>query len=353
MAVLADIKKRVEIELRALGAQFQKPPLSSLPALYRESIRRFILRDGKRVRPVLFALAYKGYSSREPPGLYLTAVSLELIHDFILIHDDIIDHSTTRRGTLSMHVRFGRHLRRRAIRRFRGEDLAMIVGDVLYALALRLFLSVREDPRRKEAALQTLTQAALYTGCGEMEELLLTLKPLARVTRREILRVYDWKTSHYTFRCPLVTGATLAGADEWDLGRLAEIGLCLGRAYQIRDDMIGLRNPDARHGKTALLDLQEGRRTLPAWLAFRRGTADERQRMERVLAGRAPRLGEMTEVARIIRQSGSLHLAEREIKRLQKKADGLIAALSMRKACRARLSRFAAEILDLPPRRLV
>ena len=205
------IKNRIEKELKIYTREFNKEySLSSLSPLLFNKIKEFISRDGKRVRPVLFCIGYLGFAKKPARGIYRSALSLELLHDFMLVHDDIIDKSETRRGKLSMHALLNRQFSKNKKLKFSGEDLTLVIGDVMYALALDAFLAIREDPGRKEKALKKLISAALYTGSGEFIELLLSAKPMEKVTQNDIYKVYDYKTANYTFASPLTMGAILA-----------------------------------------------------------------------------------------------------------------------------------------------
>ena len=268
------IKNRIEKELKIYTREFNKEySLSSLSPLLFNKIKEFISRDGKRVRPVLFCIGYLGFAKKPARGIYRSALSLELLHDFMLVHDDIIDKSETRRGKLSMHALLNRQFSKNKKLKFSGEDLTLVIGDVMYALALDAFLAIREDPGRKEKALKKLISAALYTGSGEFIELLLSAKPMEKVTQNDIYKVYDYKTANYTFASPLTMGAILAGAKTTQIEKLYRYGMCLGRAFQIQDDIIGTFGKETQTGKSSLTDLKEAKRTLLIWYAFRKACA--------------------------------------------------------------------------------
>ena len=103
----------------------------------------------------------------------------------MLIHDDIIDKSDKRRGKPAMHALLRNSLIQNNKIKFNGEDLAIVVGDVMYAMALDAFLAIRENLRRKESALKKLFLAALYTGSGEFIELLLGIKKIEKVAKTD------------------------------------------------------------------------------------------------------------------------------------------------------------------------
>ena len=121
------------------------------PILY-ESIREFSLRKGKRIRPLLLILSYMGYSDKNKrisSSLYRASTCIELLHNFMLIHDDIIDRSSLRRGKPTLHKLLGKTVKA-TDREKLGYDLGIIAGDIVYALAIDAFLSIKEDPERKE-----------------------------------------------------------------------------------------------------------------------------------------------------------------------------------------------------------
>ena len=109
--MLIKIKNKIEKELSRVVENINKTTSlkKASPLLYR-AIKSFILRPGKRIRPTLFIAGYLGFAKKPAPNLYTSAISIELLHDFFLVHDDIIDKSDTRRGKPSMHILFSKHL---------------------------------------------------------------------------------------------------------------------------------------------------------------------------------------------------------------------------------------------------
>jgi geranylgeranyl diphosphate synthase type I len=216
-----------------------------------------VLREGKRIRPLLFLTGYSGFTNKPAPGLYTSALSFELLHDFMLIHDDIIDKSDTRRGKPSMHALLNNYLKGTPNLKFSGEDLAIVLGDVIYAMAINAFLYIKEEKERKERALKKFVEAAMYTGSGEFIELIYGIKKLDKIKKEDIYKVYDFKTAYYSFASPLAIGAILAGAGKKQVDNIFKYGICLGRAFQIKDDIICMFDTEERTGKSSLTDLQE------------------------------------------------------------------------------------------------
>ena len=340
------IKNRVEKELAAYGGSINKLySLNKLSPVLFKNIREFICRDGKRIRPVLFCIGYLGFSKKTPPGLYRSALSLELLHDFMLVHDDIIDKSDKRRGKPAMHTLLSKSLNQNKKIKFDGEDLAIVVGDVIYALALDVFLTVKEDLRRKEAALKKLIRATLYTGSGEFIELLLGIKALEKVTQRDIYKIYDYKTAHYTFASPLTMGATLAGAKPEQIKKLYSYGMLLGRAFQIKDDIIGTFGTVKEIGKSNLTDIQEGKKTLLVWYAFNHANKKDKLIIKRIMENKVAKNTQLLKIRSIIIDTGALAYAHKQIKSLYTQALDQIQGLSMDQKYKQTLNNFSQKIL--------
>jgi geranylgeranyl diphosphate synthase type I len=342
------MKIRIEKELASYIKTFDRLySLKKLSPVLFKNIKEFISRDGKRIRPILFCIGYLGFSKKNPCGLYRSALSLELLHDFMLVHDDIIDKSNTRRGAPSMHTLLNHYLYSNKKAKFSGEDLAIVIGDVMYAMGLDAFLSVKEDLRRKEAALKKLISAALYTGSGEFIELLLGIKPIEKVTQEDIYKIYDYKTANYTFASPLTMGSTLAGASADQTNKLFSYGMLLGRAFQIKDDIIGTFGEEKDTGKSNLTDIKEAKRTLLIWYAFNHSNKKNRSVIKEVMGSESPNNNELLKVRKIVFDSGALVYTENQIKYLFSKARIQLRSIKMETRYKQTLDNLSQQILKI------
>ncbi len=346
--MLTRIKKRLDAQLpRFLDKLNDSFHLTRISPLLYSSIKEFVLRDGKRVRPILFVSGYLGFTRRPAPGLYTSALSIELLHDFMLVHDDIIDKSDLRRGKPSMHTLYNRYLRRNPNSKFSGQDLAIVSGDVMYAMAIHAFLTIEEEMARKERALRKFIEAAVYTGCGEFIELLEGLKEIDRVAKDDIYAIYDYKTAFYTFACPLASGAILAGAPQSSVDKLTLYGQCVGRAFQIKDDIIGMVCEEKTSGKSNLSDLREGKRTLLIWYAYQRGGRTQKKLIKNILTKKNAGMTDLLRMRKVITETGALTCAREEMESLRKKAQANLAASGLKPAYAACLNQYAQAILQI------
>jgi len=300
------------------------------PLLF-ESIREFTLREGKRLRPLLLILTYKGYSPSSKKisrKLYNASTCMEFLHNFMLIHDDIIDRSDLRRGKPTMHKVLAHTVHSPDPDKL-GIDLGIIAGDIVYALAIDAFLSINEPAERKERALKYFIQTAAFTAMGEFIDTVSGVKNIKDVDEKEVFLNYTLKTARYTFDCPMVTGAILAGAKDTEIKKISRFGILIGQAFQVQDDIIGIYETEANIGKSILSDLAEGKKTLLVTHAFSvlRGTA--KKEFLAIFNKKNKSLKDLETVKKIFVQTKSLDYALKAIRLRLNEAEKILKALNM------------------------
>ena len=330
--MLNEIKSKIEKEIIIYIEKIDKQySLSVLSPTLLEHIKKFMLQGGKRLRPMLFIISYLGYSKKVAPGLYTSALSLEFLHNFLLVHDDIIDKSNRRRNGLSMHAMLNKKLQKYSNVKCSGQDLAIVTGDIMCALGISTFLEVKEDPVNKGKALKKMMESAVHTGIGEFLELFLETKKLSSVTKEDIYKIYELKTAIYSFSAPLVIGALLAGAKETEVDKLFECGLHLGRAFQIKNDLADIFDTTGNTNEFSLEDLREGKRTILIWYAYNNSGDKEKITVKRILEKQNSSYGELLELRKIIIDSGAIDYAKSEINKLANKAKKSFASTKINK----------------------
>ncbi len=267
----------------------------------------FVMRPGKRIRPLLFTLAYKGYALKnQSPDkeLFASAASIELLHDYMLIHDDVIDDSDLRRGKPTLHRMFDSKIKLKDNQKI-GKSLAVVAGDIIFALGIETFLSIKEDKTRKEAALKKLVETAAYTGAGEFIDVVSGFKNIKKLSRNDVFLIYTLKTAKYTFECPLLMGAILAGAPKTELKKLSKLGIAAGQAFQIYDDFLDVFASKEIIGKPVLSDLNESKKTLLVYTAFLNLRGKDRKIFEKILEGKNKMMKDLETFRDLILKSGS------------------------------------------------
>ena len=320
--MIQNIRNQIEKSLVKFMDQVEKEYNFSLvhPKLY-QSIREYNLRQGKRLRPLLLILAYKGFSpkgKKTHSSVYYASTCIELLHNFMLIHDDIIDRSDLRRGKPTMH-RILRKLIKTEEQDKLGSDLGIIAGDIVYALAIDAFLCVKEEPYRKERALKYFVQTAAFTAMGEFIDTLHGVDQLKNVKEDDVFLNYTLKTARYTFDCPMVTGAILAGAPEKDIKRISELGVLVGQAFQIQDDIIGIFDTEKNIGKSILSDLAESKKTLLVAHAFATLKGAKRKAFLEIFNKEKKTFKDLVAIRKIFIEAGTLdYCLEKVIVRVEK-----------------------------------
>lgn len=268
------------------------------------------VRGGKRFRSAIVLGTHDALGGTCHQAAVEVAAGFELLHTAFLIHDDLIDHDSVRRGKPNLAATM------RAMSVATGSDegpaqqwseaAAVLAGDLALTRAHRLIGGVDVPRTQVEQLLDLLDETLLVSAGGELADTAYGLG-LHVPDLEEAILVCESKTAMYSFRAPLRAGAILAGASVAEQVELDHVGRLLGRAFQLVDDLLGVFAPEDRIGKSNMSDLREGKHTalilhaqqLPVWAEVApgfgrpdldRATADA---MRRALAGSpAPRLVE-------------------------------------------------------------
>lgn len=306
-------------------------PFSATHPLLFNAIYDFSTREGKRIRPLLFILSYLGYTKKKPhPSLYKAAISLEFLHLFMLIHDDIIDHADLRRGKPTMHrllEKITPHQHQQEL----GHHLAIIAGDIVYAMAMDAFQSFNEDPQYKRQAFHCFLETTITTALGEFIDTLHGVYPLQKIKEKDVFLNYSFKTARYTFIAPLMMGAILGKAKKDELQALASFGLFIGQAFQIQDDIIGIYESESTIGKSILSDLEEQKKTLLIIHAHQHLKGSLKKTFLNIFNQQKKTLVDLKKMQDILIQSGSLHYAVSCIQKRKQEAQNILKRLSIKK----------------------
>lgn len=318
-ARLTQAARRIEGELLALLDTSDENGLDPVWAAARDMVREYTTRPGKRVRPQLVMLGHAVVdpSGIDDPRVLRVAAATELLHTFMLVHDDVADRSDLRRGGPALHHALGGgHL---------GDSLAVVAGDHLFARSIEAMLE-SGHPASPKLARYTL-EVCRHTAAGQYLDLALASAPLEQVTLFQALKVAQLKTARYGFVAPLVTGALLAGAPREVLETLGRVGRAAGVAFQLRDDLIGLFEDAQACGKPAGADLAEGKRTFPLIAAYTRASANDRRELELLWDARSADPASLELARELIIHNGGQRATERVIARSTRSALRALSAL--------------------------
>jgi geranylgeranyl diphosphate synthase, type I len=276
---------------------------------------------GKAVRPTLAVLGARAAGAAPLVGVP-GAVAVELVHNFSLLHDDVMDRDVERRHRPTGWAVFG-------------DGQAILAGNAMLIAAIE---AVQEAGEHAGAAVATLLRATqrLITGQGED----LAYEKRTDLGLADVLDMEAGKTAAL-LACSASIGAVLAGADDEVVAALAEYGEQLGMAFQLVDDVLGIDGDPAVTGKSASSDLRAGKRSVPVVAALA-DDGPEAAELAALLAGGPPATDDdVARAARLVRAAGGLDWAETEA---QHRLDAALAALGrveLDPAARAELEQMA------------
>ncbi|MCF8611264.1 polyprenyl synthetase family protein [Gordonia sp. HY285] len=325
------------------------------------ALRDFVMTGGKRIRPMFV------YAGRHCAGDKITVsetpesvaetlrvcAAIELIQACALVHDDILDRSDTRRGNPTVHRRFEAMHRARGWDRdaaHYGDSAAILIGDLALAWADDLFHGVlpvgdtaqREPPRPTPfAASAVWSQMRTEVLAGQFLDITNEASGDESSTAAE--RVMAYKTAAYTVARPLELGATLGGADETLRRELHGIGIDLGIAFQLRDDLLGVFGDPEQTGKPSGDDLVAGKRTALLAVALQRADGDAAAVL-RASIGRALDEAELAAARGVLVDSGAVAETERQITERRDAGLARIEGLDCAESARADLRALAQRI---------
>ncbi|WP_395838427.1 polyprenyl synthetase family protein [Archangium violaceum] len=283
-------------------------------------VREYVLRPTRRLRPALLLAGYclaRG-SAVVPAGLWRFAAGLELLHAFLLVHDDVTEDTVLRRGGLAMHHLLGPGRP--------GQHLAVVVGDHLFARALETMVG-SELPGAAQASEYHL-RLCRYSAVGQyaVQQGGQALEPGGV---RHALRMARLKMLREGFCSALVCGAMLAGADESLRLRLARVGCNVGLAYELRRELSGLFEEQRGDDWASHCDFIQGRRTFPVMAAWSRARPEARAELEALWALPPERKdgAALIRARGLVEEAGGRTATERLVARVSRSAVRALATL--------------------------
>lgn len=294
--LFAAYRRRVERELHVL-VQPMKPATIYEPA-------RYVLEGGgKRVRSVLVLAACRSVGG-SPTRALPAAVAMEVLHNFTLVHDDIMDHASSRRGRPTVHKRWD-------------ENIAILAGDAMVAMAYHALLGTSTPHVREMVRLFTDGLLVVCEGQAYDKE----FETRRDVTVRDYLRMIERKTGRL-IAVSAELGAIIGGASPAQRRALRTYGSLVGRAFQIQDDLLDIVADEAEFGKRIGGDLVEGKKTFLVLHALEHARSGDRKQIQRIIRRDPIGFDEVQEFREVFDRTGALEAAririEKDIRLAQK-----------------------------------
>ncbi len=310
---LAEFKKKVDPEIEKYFERIIREA-EGKDAIVTEAlryVRKIILAGGKRLRPAFMYYGYLAAGGREKEKIIKTSIGIELIHAFLLIHDDIIDKDKKRHNLDTVNFRYeklGKKIFRRTEPEHFGNSMAVIFGDMVAAMGNQIIFSSDFSPVLVVKALHKLQTIISATVVGQARDIYMEYRK--GTTEKEVLKMYEYKTAKYTIEGPLHLGAILAGADDKLLKTFSAYAIPVGIAFQIQDDILGIFADEKKLGKPVGSDVRQGKYTLLVARAFEKAGGKQKNIIKNILGKNNLTKNELEVFRNIIVETGALDYAQ-------------------------------------------
>ena len=279
-----------------------------------DGCRYVLLAGGKRVRSVLVLLSAEAVGGTTRHALHAAAAA-EIMHNFTLVHDDIMDHAHSRRGQPTVHMKWN-------------VDYALLVGDVLIGLASQSLLRTPTSDLRRMARLLT---SGLLEVC-EGQALDLKYEDSPSVTLEQYFSMIEKKTARL-FSMSAELGGLVGGGTPRQVIALRRFGHYLGRAFQVQDDLLDVVADQRQFGKKIGGDIVEGKKTFLLLSALERARGKEKETLQRIMQRqRDIRKDTVERIATIYARVGAIDAARAYIRHDTRKATTALRTLPQNRA---------------------
>lgn len=304
LGVLKSVQRKQERRLRALLTQKKAHTRRHGPAVGAmvSAVSDLTLRKGKRLRPALVAVGQTATDSRAAHGLAVElGAALELLHTYLLIHDDWMDDDAVRRGGPTVHVLLSRVFESERL----GHASAILAGDFALSLAIETLTKLRVPDRRLRPLIACFNEMHEHAVIGqELDISGASSGPEA---------AYALKTASYSVRGPLRLGALLENARPATLRALDRYAAPIGIAFQLRDDLLNAFGDPRDTGKPLGGDLRSGKRTPLVLHASERARGRDKSSIARVFGNPKARDADVRRALDAIARSGASEAVESRI----------------------------------------
>lgn len=293
-------------------------------------------KGGKRIRGALIKLGELIASRGEKSNYLAAAASYEFFQTSILIHDDIIDKSDTRRKKTTIHVESakniadlqGKHISNADAQHY-GISRALCIGDYGFFISYQILAECPVDAFVLSKLYKIYSQIYAITCEGEIMD---TVLPFTKISISDeydkyesmVMKIYEYKTAWYTLAGPLMIGAICGGADGELLSVLRDIAIPLGIAFQIKDDLLGVYSSEEVLGKSVLSDIRENKQTILLGIAYLRADEMQRKLIDQHYGMKEADEHDLEIIRKVFEETGARNYAEKEIERLANNSRKLI-----------------------------
>ncbi len=267
---------------------------SSRPSSLYDPVRHAVGGGGKRLRPVIVLAACEA-AGGNPEDAIDAAVAVELLHTFTLVHDDIMDKDTLRRGRETVHKKWN-------------SSAAILAGDAILVLAYQSLMRTRGD---KIKDIVNLFNDGILGVC-EGQALDIELEEKEEVSNMEYMEMIEKKTGMMIGMAAGI-GAIIGGANKKDVTMFRKFGFELGKAFQLQDDFFEITSTKSKMGKSLGSDLVKGKKTFLLINAFKLADPEQNKELTAILNKVEIMRADLIRVGEIFQETGVFDLTRKQI----------------------------------------
>lgn len=301
--VLTPIRALIDQDLASTDQCIVSRLESDIP-LIKEVIEYVLTCGGKRIRPLILLLSAKALAYLGKQHIELAAV-IELVHTATLLHDDVVDHSTLRRGHKTAHTIWG-------------NNVSVLIGDFLYSRAFQIVVDFKH-----QTILDIFAHATHYIAEGELMQLVNCNNP--NTTENHYFEIIQRKTAKL-FEIATHLAAIIAHSSDHEVIAMSNYGLHLGLAYQLIDDALDYNRSSEQTGKNIGQDIAEGKVTLPLIYAMSQCKGEKLTLLQHSIQSTSNR--DFTAVIEVIESTGAIQYTANAAKRHAQQAKAALSQIA-------------------------
>lgn len=315
--------------LKNFFLQKQKTSRSISPLAVQMMQTYYQFMGGKNIRGALTKLGYECLGGQNTKAILEASLIVEIIHSFLLMHDDVMDQDILRRDRSTIHVQYKNYHQKTYPKgdadNF-GISMAIDLGDAGYAMANILLADASFSSEIKVKVLRKLNQQIFTTAFGQAIDI--SYENLEKITQEDVMRVHRYKTANYTITGPLQYGALFAQAKENEIEKIEKYGLPVGIAFQLRDDELGLFGEEKKLGKPVGSDIRENKNTLLKIKALEWATPKEKEFLISAYGNQDIGKKEVKKVQEITVKTGALSYSQKLSRQLVEKGKKYVSLIT-------------------------
>ena len=283
------MKKTKQIENNAkIVNKYLNSKLKGNPKKLYDAAGHLIVNGGKRLRPYMVIRSCQILGGKSSDAM-ISASAVEMVHNFTLVHDDIMDNDEMRHGVPTVHKKFG-------------MPIAILAGDVLFSKAFQIISESKLSPNANTHLISRLAKACVDVCEGQLLDI--KMADEKRIpTEAEYITMIGKKTAAL-FDVSCAMGAICATNKPKDISNLSDFGRNLGIAFQITDDLIGVMGDPKVTKKPVGNDLREGKKSLPILMAIKLAKGNERKTILKAFGNSKISKKDLNKAVEVIRSLG-------------------------------------------------